>query len=43
VRDDLGAAPLLFKGALGQVGGAHVLLMALGNVEVIETGFAIVE
>jgi hypothetical protein len=43
VWKDLRATPLLFKGPLREVGGADILLMALGDVEVMETGFAIIE
>src|SRR5262245_12707623 len=41
-RNDFGASPLLFKGAFGEIGGADILLVALGDVEVVETGFALV-
>src|SRR6266545_2392292 len=43
MRNDLGAAPLFDKRALRQVRRAHVLLMPLGDEEVIEAGRGIVE
>src|SRR5215510_9631086 len=39
VGNNLGAAALLLKGALRQVRGADILLMTLGDIEVVETGF----
>src|SRR6266508_2535764 len=42
MRDDLGPPALLHKRPLGEVGGAHVLLMAVRDGEVIETGLRIV-
>ena len=41
--DNLRPSPFFLKGPLGEVRGAHVLLMPLGNVEMIETGLSIVE
>jgi hypothetical protein len=35
--DDFGTAPLRDKGPLHEVGGAHIVLRALGNQEVSET------
>jgi hypothetical protein len=40
---DLGPSALLCKGARGKVGGAHVVLRALGDVEMIETGLGSVQ
>jgi hypothetical protein len=42
MRNDLGAAPLLFKGTPGQVRGPHVLLRAVRDVKVVKRGFGIV-
>ena len=40
--NDFGASPLLFKGALCQVRGPHILAMTRGHLEMIETGLGII-
>jgi hypothetical protein len=41
--DDLGAAPLLDKGALDPIGGTHLVLMARRDPEVVEARLGILE
>ena len=39
MQNDLGAAPLLSKGALHEIGRLHILLVTCRRLEVVETGF----
>jgi hypothetical protein len=41
--NNFGTAPLFHKGALHQIGSADILLMALGDQEVIEARLGIIE
>jgi hypothetical protein len=43
VGNHLGPAPFLDNGALGEVGRAHILLMALGHFEMIETRLGVIK
>ena len=42
MRNDLRPPPVLFKSAFRQVRRAHILAMACGHLQMIETGFRIV-